>query len=678
MRHIRRPRPLVLALVFLLACGGSDGPTGSTGSTITLEGSKAVSDSIGPAGGALTAHAGSGVTYTLTIPAGALLSPTKITLTPIAAQQGLPVSGGFAAGVDLAPAGLHFARAAQLSITPAPTPPAGQVAAAVTFEGQGNALGLTLLAAGPNGLLAQVTHFSGVSVVFGTTADLQSLAATQVQTGSASQPFVDNLAVFPPPDASNPTPAPETLPILQDWFATVILPELQQAGTDAELLLAVGDYDQWAQGAVLYLTGQFSVSQGVEPPTLPAALATEQAQAATAAAAALRQAVAGNNSTCLTQHSFQALLNVIYWQGTAQYFGVDTPVEQLDVPSLLPGLCAQFVAESIGLVDPLPLGQTVSFDQVWAVEIGSSPPVLPADFFVSITATGPVNVSTPSGFTGPDPQGGAITQGFYTTVVTGQQAGNADFQVQACLVSPFSGSSQPFASGFCGTTDVLRQIGSGGGSCGGGTLLNSPIITNAAELAAIADVSQIDGSLNIRGDSTLSQVVLPCLRYVQSFIQVGGFTGVNPLLSSVEFPALDSTGFIAVDADTALTTLRFPVLRQLGHRANQDVGFLRIGESDQLTTVEIPAVKILSFSDFGVTGSGGGLQIVQPLRDLTALSGFASGITADTFFFSLDTLSATSFTEAEALDLANRGNFKGVCQLLAGPAKQCYQGPPWH
>ncbi len=454
-----RPRPLALVLLFALACGG-DSPTGGTaGGNISLETSKAVSDSIGPAGGTLTARAASGVTYTLTIPSGALMTAAKITLTPIAAQQNLPVSGGFAAGVDLAPVGLHFARAAQLTVSPAPTPPAGMVAAAVSFEGDGDSLGLTTLAAGQGNLIAQVTHFSGVSVVFGTTADLQILAG-QVGTGIASQSFINQLVALGfPGGIPGSQPIPAALPILQQWFSSVILPELQGARTDAELLLAVGDYDEWAQSAELYLLGTIPIAGGLTPPRTPAALGTEAGQASSAAAASLRQAIAGNNSVCLTQHNFQALMNVLYWQGYATYFGVATPAEQLDVPSLLPGLCARFVAESVGLVDPLPLGQTVSFDQVWAVEIGSSPPLIPADFQVDIGVTGPVTVATPGGFTGPDPQGGAITQGFYTTVVSGQQPGNATFDVQACLISPFAGLGTPQGSGFCGVTGVVRQVG---------------------------------------------------------------------------------------------------------------------------------------------------------------------------------------------------------------------------
>lgn len=57
-------------------------------------------DSIGSAGATLTATSSAGITYTLTIPAGALQAPTEITLTPIKDQQNLPVRGGFAAGAD--------------------------------------------------------------------------------------------------------------------------------------------------------------------------------------------------------------------------------------------------------------------------------------------------------------------------------------------------------------------------------------------------------------------------------------------------------------------------------------------------------------------------------------------------------------------------------------------------
>ncbi len=456
-------RPFALVML-ALGCGG-DSPTSSTpgGKNISLETSRAVSDSVGPAGGSLTARGADGIAYTLLIPAGALVTTAKITLTPIASEEGLPMSGGFAAGVDLAPVGLHFARAAQLTIAPAPAPPTGMVTAAVSFEGDGDSLGLAIFAEDQGGLTASVTHFSGLSVTFGTTADVQALAAL-VTTASASQPFINQLAALGTPPSSGD---PSALPILQEWFSTVILPGLQGARTDAELLLAIGDYDEWGQAAHIYLSGSPALTGGLTSPSIPSVLATEQSQAATAAAASLRQAIAGSNSVCLTQHDFQALLNVLFWQGYAQYFGVDTPAEQLDVSSLLPGLCAQFVADSVDLVDPLPVGQTVSFDQVWVVEIGSSPPLIPADFAVNITATGPVSVSTPSGFTGPDPEGGSITHGFYTTVVTGQQAGNATLHDQACLISPFSSLGQPLTSGFCNTVDVVRQVGSGGSGLAG-------------------------------------------------------------------------------------------------------------------------------------------------------------------------------------------------------------------
>ena len=74
----------------------------------------AVRAPIGPQGGTLTArHAG--VTFTLTVPPGALAARTNIAMTPIAAIHGLPLSGR-AAAVRFGPEGLTFAAPATLTV----------------------------------------------------------------------------------------------------------------------------------------------------------------------------------------------------------------------------------------------------------------------------------------------------------------------------------------------------------------------------------------------------------------------------------------------------------------------------------------------------------------------------------------------------------------------------------
>jgi hypothetical protein len=74
----------------------------------------AVRAPIGPQGGTLTArHAA--VTFTLTVPPGALAARTTIAMTPIAAIRGLPLSGR-AAAVRFGPERVTFATPATLTI----------------------------------------------------------------------------------------------------------------------------------------------------------------------------------------------------------------------------------------------------------------------------------------------------------------------------------------------------------------------------------------------------------------------------------------------------------------------------------------------------------------------------------------------------------------------------------
>ncbi|HET7585334.1 MAG TPA: hypothetical protein VFK13_10520 [Gemmatimonadaceae bacterium] len=458
-RHIVRAfyvLALGTALATAASCGDSaspDGPPGGGGGNLTLDVRHAVNDSIGAAGGVLTTTTSTGIRYTLTVPAGALESPVRITLTPVSAQANLPVSGGFAGGVALEPSGLHFAHAVELSATLA-SAPAGLQLAALTFEGDGDSLSLTPLFDSAGTAVTMLTHFSGASFVFGTTADLQALALAVEQTeftDPVNALFLNRLAALGGVPEQG---IPESLPILQDWFAQVILPELQNAGTDAELLVAVGDYDLWRFEAIGYLTGDVTVllasGHGTFLP-LPAALSAEQAQAAAAAAPELRHAIDGNNAECRSRRSVQALVNVLFWQSVAHEFGVDTPAQSLDRSSVIAGLCGRVVADHVSLADPLPTNRGTSLDIVWGVLIGSSPPALPADFAVTVSATG-ATIGTPKGFTG---AGGGVQQGFFTTVVTA--SGPATINASACLVIP--GTTTSIAD-LCGNVSLDR----GGGS----------------------------------------------------------------------------------------------------------------------------------------------------------------------------------------------------------------------
>ena len=73
---------------------------------VTRDQARAASGLIATSGGTLTATAADGTTYTLTVPADALLDDTTITLTPVIAIGGFVVGRRLVAAVDAEPSGL--------------------------------------------------------------------------------------------------------------------------------------------------------------------------------------------------------------------------------------------------------------------------------------------------------------------------------------------------------------------------------------------------------------------------------------------------------------------------------------------------------------------------------------------------------------------------------------------
>lgn len=152
----------------------STGDTGAFragyGVTARLDPSRAVSSDIPTSGGTITATAGDGTVFTLTIPRDALLSEAKITMTPATALDGLPLSGGLAAAVDLAPTGLRLFQFATLAIAPAAAIP---LAEEITFGWRGNGEEFFLYppALGTAAISMKLLHFSGYGVGRGSAAD---------------------------------------------------------------------------------------------------------------------------------------------------------------------------------------------------------------------------------------------------------------------------------------------------------------------------------------------------------------------------------------------------------------------------------------------------------------------------------------------------------------------------
>ena len=177
------------------SAGDTDGFRAGYGVTARLDESRAVSGDIPTTGGTISATASDGSLFTLTIPRDALLSEETITMTPVASIDGLPLSGGLSAAVDLAPAGLRLFQLATLKITPAQAIP---LAEQIDFAWRGNGDEFFFY---PPELSTQeismkLIHFSGYGVGRGNAADqaAQKLRVPASPEDALSQRLQDLIA----------------------------------------------------------------------------------------------------------------------------------------------------------------------------------------------------------------------------------------------------------------------------------------------------------------------------------------------------------------------------------------------------------------------------------------------------------------------------------------------------
>ena len=121
----------------------------------------AVTQSIGAAGGEISANGADGSKYTLTIPEGALPFEFAITVSPVAGLQGLDDLGADRKlGVLLAPDGLELATPATLTIQPPSALPPAELGA-ITFEGSGQETELAVFDQSEAAITMSIPHFSG-------------------------------------------------------------------------------------------------------------------------------------------------------------------------------------------------------------------------------------------------------------------------------------------------------------------------------------------------------------------------------------------------------------------------------------------------------------------------------------------------------------------------------------
>ena len=273
-RQMRKQTLLLILTVtlFSMACGvlsslpqdGSSGPV-----QVAPEADRTVTAIIGVDGGTLRATAADGSRYELVIPPDALDFDETISLTPVRAMDGLPLSGGLAGAVLLEPAGIVFYEPATLFITPAAVP-AGEVTVGFAFDGAGEEFHLQHLAKGTSttSLLPDSPFALNAASVLLTNASAPTLQLSVPSTrgygaGSGTQQDIANRQKAPRPkdpmdnidelilDLGDGVQLPimgthKFAEELSKTFDTGILPLLQAAKTDPSLAdKALLLYDRW-------------------------------------------------------------------------------------------------------------------------------------------------------------------------------------------------------------------------------------------------------------------------------------------------------------------------------------------------------------------------------------------------------------------------------------------------
>jgi hypothetical protein len=212
---------------------------------------------IGFAGGTLETTGADGTHYKLTVPAGALLSDERVSLTPITTVDGLPFSRGLAAGVQLEPSGLRFGNFVTLEVTGHPPVPADEETGFL-YQQDGDEFQLYPVQEDAGKTTFRIMHFSGVGIARGTEAErnAQLLRATTDVEGRLTQQLA---ALFRPGEPVDSAAVEATLRAFHDQ---IIKPLVTAALTDDGLAVqAINKYLGWGRLVQLLADDEFMAEE---------------------------------------------------------------------------------------------------------------------------------------------------------------------------------------------------------------------------------------------------------------------------------------------------------------------------------------------------------------------------------------------------------------------------------
>jgi hypothetical protein len=282
-----------------------------------------VSEELGYAGGTLSTTALDGTTFTLEIPEGALAAAELITMTPVESIDGLPISGGLVAAVDLQPSGLLLWKPAILTIEPQTDVPTGDQQAFVISQGEFVHHPFVLDSAE---MQLPLTHFSAAGVGNG------------------------DVASVPPPTLDG------------DAYSEQIAPVV-----DAERAARLGGGgDPNFEGDLAAIIGPFidGLVASLQPPTATSAVAATNCQvAAQTVAQALEyggQAQAVGGGGAYLQQVFQTLQSLSSSLGLCREQAFDRCVDDHDLHAIADIVAYTRIMQALGIdSSPSPLDEMI-------------------------------------------------------------------------------------------------------------------------------------------------------------------------------------------------------------------------------------------------------------------------------------------------------------------------------
>lgn len=448
-----------LLVLAVLSCSDDTSSPVPEPDNLTRETANTTSGTIGPAGGTLQTTAEDGTVYTLTVPADAIATGRTITMTPITAIDGYPLAGGVAGGVELQPSGTVFTAPVTLEIETARTPDAGSVPVAILFSGNGTSFEPSFAGSSTGTYTVPMTHFSGGTVGFATA---QELAQIIQQQGATCLLAALGVAFTTPPDVA------AVHAIYLACFSSEVLPAIEQASNDVQLAGAIGGFIMWKTTTRAAIGEQiFTTFDDL----------AETAQAHDALALKLKQAIDRNNQRCEAQESLASLANVLFWQTQASRFGLDSVARLLDRNTVLRGLCARPVVDTIVIPGDLQVGFPRSLDIQFGLLFNGQTASQGVPFQVTLAGDG-IDIQNPTGFTD--------GQGAYTSVITATRDGDLFVTATGCLVYP----------GTQTVSDVcVEETGQSEGTDVSGTWTGT-VVTTGAPAPACAIINQNQNAIS--------------------------------------------------------------------------------------------------------------------------------------------------------------------------------------